>query len=521
MKIQTKLLLVCGGILLLTAAVTSLVSYRQINADLREDLTREAGNIRAMLMATRRVYHQQFLASGLPVNDNTVGFLPAHALSRISRDFSNWTDSGLYFNNVSDRPRNPANQADAFELEAMAWFRDNAAAKERMTEITAADGIRYYHYTTPLRIEEYCLKCHGDRDAAPESISARYADAYDYQLGELRGVMSIKIPMAPSQDHVWSLMRTNLLFSLIGIVSLFLLLGVLINRLVGRRLMALEKTASALAAGDYTQRLQQSGNDEVSSLSVAIDHMADEIEKRDQELRRIAEVTAHHLQEPARRMATYAERLRQHLGDRLDDEEDRLSLAFIGQQARRQQNLLRDVERYLAANQPRGEIRTTDVGKVVAGVLDRLSSRIAEVDAHISVGELPAAWIDYPRLTDLFDVVLDNALLYGAQKSRRRQDGTAVVPAAAPLRITIEGSRQGALVRYRISDNGPGIEAQYRERVFRVFERLSPEGEGTGIGLSIVRRIAESCGGRAFIDATQDGGCSVVIELKLTSKETS
>jgi signal transduction histidine kinase len=74
-------------------------------------------------------------------------------------------------------------------------------------------------------------------------------------------------------------------------------------------------------------------------------------------------------------------------------------------------------------------------------------------------------------------------------------------------------------VRYRVSDNGPGIEEQYRERVFRAFERLESGGAGTGIGLAIVRRIAESCGGRAYIDVAQGGGCCVVFEL--SAKETT
>ena len=69
--------------------------------------------------------------------------------------------------------------------------------------------------------------------------------------------------------------------------------------------------------------------------------------------------------------------------------------------------LLGDVERYLAAAAPRGEIVTTDAGKAVARAMDALSSRIDETGTLVSVGPLPPACIDAPRLTDLFQVALD------------------------------------------------------------------------------------------------------------------
>jgi signal transduction histidine kinase len=96
-------------------------------------------------------------------------------------------------------------------------------------------------------------------------------------------------------------------------------------------------------------------------------------------------------------------------------------------------------------------------------------------------------------------VTLDNAL-------NQSQDGRT-------LHIEITGERQGDRVCYSISDNGPGVEPEYRERVFRVFERLSSAGEGTGIGLSILRRVVESTGGRAWIEETPGGGCRVLFDL--------
>jgi PAS domain S-box-containing protein len=230
-------------------------------------------------------------------------------------------------------------------------------------------------------------------------------------------------------------------------------------------------------------------------------HIETALERSHADLQRFSEVTAHHLQEPARRIANYAERLTQQLAGKLDDPEAQLSLDFIGQQARRQQNLLRDVERYLAADQPRGVVEVVDAQQVVQGLLARWKARIDLTGAAITLGTLPAAWIDRPRLNDLFEVALDNALSHGRS--------------ARPLEILIEGKAEGGKTCYSVSDNGAGVEAQYRERVFRVFERLAPGGDSvsTGIGLAILRRMTESCGGAARLETSASGGACLVFEL--------
>jgi signal transduction histidine kinase len=223
------------------------------------------------------------------------------------------------------------------------------------------------------------------------------------------------------------------------------------------------------------------------------------VAQRTADLQRFAEVTAHHLQEPARRVASYAGRLQAQLGGRLDAADARLSLDFISQQAARLQELLRDVELYLAADQPRGKVESCAVEQTLAPLLRELATRIAEADVRVTVGRLPAVLIDAPRLADLLRVALENALRHGRGER--------------PLRIDIAGERIGETVRYQISDNGPGVEEQYRRRVFRVFERLSSSGEGTGVGLAILRRISESAGGQAWLDEAPQGGCRLVFEL--------
>ena len=123
MKLQTKFLLSIAAVLLVSVVTRGFVNYQGARQEVLRDLREEAEQIRGVLMATRRVYHHQFLDSGIALTDKTIGFLPAHAMKKISDDFQNWFEGGLSFNNVSDRPRNPGNTADAFELEAMQFFR--------------------------------------------------------------------------------------------------------------------------------------------------------------------------------------------------------------------------------------------------------------------------------------------------------------------------------------------------------------------------------------------------------------
>ena len=224
------------------------------------------------------------------------------------------------------------------------------------------------------------------------------------------------------------------------------------------------------------------------------------VAQRTADLQRFAEVTAHHLQEPARRVASYAGHLRSQLAGRIDDEEVQVSLDFLSQQAGRLQELLRDVELSLAADQPRGKVECCSVERTLADLLAQLAGPIAQAGARVNVGPLPAALIDAPRLTDILRVAIENALRHGRSGDQA-------------LRIDIGGEQSGASVRYQISDNGPGVEEAYRGRVFRVFERLSSGGEGTGIGLAILRRIAESAGGHAWLEETPGGGCRLLLEL--------
>lgn len=289
MKLKIKIWLLLGALMSVVLAVDLTTSYKRLSATLLADAEYEARTVYGFMMATRRIYQQQFINSGLPVNDKTIGFLPAHSFSRISKDFANWNKSGIIFNNVSDVPRNPGNQADRFELEDMAWYRADPKATERMREIVTDRGVGYLLYTAPIRIEPFCLKCHGKREDAPPSIREKYATAYDYEVGDLRGVASIRIPAENFKERHFRLWGERLVQSLIGYAILFLALGFILDWLVTRRLSRLEHGAQQIAAGDYKARVKEEAHDEIAGLALTFNRMADEVHARDQTLGKLTQ----------------------------------------------------------------------------------------------------------------------------------------------------------------------------------------------------------------------------------------
>ncbi|MCP4042639.1 MAG: PAS domain S-box protein [Gammaproteobacteria bacterium] len=285
LTLKTKLLLTIGMVFLLSFAVLTGVDYVNLPQDIVRDRLREARDIRGILMATWRVYHHQFLESGVSLNDKTIGFMPAHALSKISRDFSNWSDSGMTFNSVSDRSRNPRNAADEVELVAIAYFQQHPEVKERMVPFTDKTGRAYYHFSMPIHVEEYCLKCHGAEEDAPATIQELYDTSFDYQVGELRGIMSIKLPVDEILATVHRYTLKNGIVHLVTFLIAFFAIFWLLHKTLLSRMEGLLAATNKVADGDYDVHAPSSGQAEFNRVATSFNRMAAAVSKREEKLR--------------------------------------------------------------------------------------------------------------------------------------------------------------------------------------------------------------------------------------------
>jgi PAS domain S-box-containing protein len=213
-------------------------------------------------------------------------------------------------------------------------------------------------------------------------------------------------------------------------------------------------------------------------------------------------IAAHHLQEPSRRLVTFVQHLYKQLIALPElNGEFMTSFAFIEQSAIRQRALVRDIQLYLAATKPQAKVERVSVMNTVERVLRHHHKLLQQTHASVDYAALPAVQMDPPRLYDIFNILLDNALRY------RHPERV--------LHIQITAEAKAGRVSYQFADNGIGIPKDCHERVFGVFERLqvTSNTDSTGIGLAIMLRIVKSCQGSVSIIETPLGGTTFLFDL--------
>ena len=249
----------------------------------------------------------------------------------------------------------------------------------------------------------------------------------------------------------------------------------------------------AMIARDITERFEVAAL--LDGYRRELDLRNEHLERSNRDLEQFAYVASHDLSEPLRAVAGMVGLLARRYGGRLDSDADEF-IEFAVDGCERMRLMISDLLVYSRAG--RTELAVTDIalGDVVDDVATSLGEQIAETGAVVRHEDLPTVRGDRAQLERVLQNLVSNALKF------RRPD--------APVQIEVSARRLDGDDGWRIevADDGIGIEEQYRERIFRMFQRLhtSDQHPGTGIGLSVSERIVEQHGGRMGTEANPWGG---------------
>jgi signal transduction histidine kinase len=246
---------------------------------------------------------------------------------------------------------------------------------------------------------------------------------------------------------------------------------------------------------------------------------AEALERSNTELERFAYVASHDLQEPLRMVSSYTQLLGRRYKGKLDADADEF-IGFAVDGAARMQRLIEDLLAYSRITSRGKPFEETSCDRALDAALANLKLRIADVGADVRRGPLPTVLADPTQIEQLFQNLVGNALKFRtAERSTVVEISAVREPGAAPP--SSEGREEAPLAapvddwHISVADNGIGIDPQYFDRIFVMFQRLhtSEQYDGTGIGLTICRRIVERHGGKIWIDSTPGKGTTIHFTL--------
>jgi signal transduction histidine kinase len=322
-----------------------------------------------------------------------------------------------------------------------------------------------------------------------------------------------------------SVQKLKRLVLLVLIVVLFVvvLIAIVISQSISHPIKKLTIGAEKIGRGDLDYRVGTNSKDEIGQLSRTFDKMThdlkettasrddlnreiaerkrtedalvrtgDDLKRSNKDLEQFAYVASHDLQEPLRAVAGFVGLLKKLYRHKLDgDAAEYIDLAVEG--AERMLTLIHDLLTYSRVGTKGGAFVAMHMKDALDNALKNLQVAISETQTRITYDEMPEVTADTTQMTQLLQNLIANAIKFHGQKEPE---------------IHIEAQRTGSEWVISVRDNGIGIEQQYYDRIFLIFQRLHTRSQfqGTGIGLAVCKKIVERHGGRIWVESKPGQG---------------
>lgn len=247
-------------------------------------------------------------------------------------------------------------------------------------------------------------------------------------------------------------------------------------------------------------RLQQT-EEKLARANLELRQQAVELRRSNEELQQFAYVVSHDLQEPLRAIGVYSELLISRYQQEADAEVQEF-VRYITEGIEHMRTLMTDLLQYARVESQTKAVTLTDCHQIVLQVLQDLQLSIEETGAQITYDPLPTVYADQKRLAQVLRNLLSNALKYHGPQ---------------PVRIHMSASQKDGEWHFQVHDNGIGIDPQFAERIFVIFQRLHLQREypGTGIGLAMCKKIIEQHGGRIWVESRLGEGATFFFTLPM------
>jgi light-regulated signal transduction histidine kinase (bacteriophytochrome) len=311
----------------------------------------------------------------------------------------------------------------------------------------------------------------------------------------------------------------------VGLVLSVILFALGLRAAAVRPLHRLAAEARQVADGDFGHEVSLAGPREVTDLAVDVNSMrerilqelaatrdantvlqahTEELERSNSELEQFAYVASHDLQEPLRKVASFTQLLQRRYAGQLDARADQY-IEFAADGARRMQALINDLLQYSRVGRSAREPALVHSDAALAQATSNLAAAMEETGATVETGHLPLVLAELTLLTAVFQNLLSNSLKFSGGK---------------PPRVVITCTKDEPFWLFSFADNGLGIEAEYADRIFVIFQRLHERSAypGTGIGLAMTKKIIEYFGGRIWLDTSYAEGARFLFTLPMPAE---